>query len=54
MVIDATDGPGRGQTICDLRGQKRGYPAQPGAHVRVLLDGPTDLGPALVRQIASL
>ncbi|MFT4128135.1 MAG: nucleoside hydrolase [Gordonia sp. (in: high G+C Gram-positive bacteria)] len=38
VVVDDTDGPGRGQTICDLRGRFRGYPDQPGAHTRVVLD----------------
>lgn len=38
VEVDATAGPGRGQTIVDLRGGYRGYPEQPGAHCRVLLD----------------
>lgn len=36
VTVDATDGPGRGQTICDTRGRYRGYP-EDGA-CRVLLD----------------
>ncbi len=36
VIVDTGDGPGRGQTICDTRGQYRGYP-EDGA-VRVLLD----------------
>ena len=31
-TVDDGDGPGRGQTIFDLRGCYRGYPAQQGAH----------------------
>lgn len=36
-VVDAGDGPGRGQTVCDLRGRHVGHPEQPGAHCRVVL-----------------
>lgn len=38
VEVDTTAGPGRGQTVADLRGVYRGYPDQPGAHCRVLLD----------------
>ncbi|MFT4231472.1 MAG: nucleoside hydrolase [Leucobacter sp.] len=38
VEIDATNGPGRGQTIADLRGAYRGYPVQEGAHCTVLLE----------------
>lgn len=38
VEVDATRGPGRGQTIADLRGAYRGYPDQAGAHCRVLLE----------------
>jgi purine nucleosidase len=37
LEVDTTLGPGRGQTICDLRGRFVGYPTSPDAHVRVLL-----------------
>ncbi len=37
VVVDATDGPGRGQTICDMRGLYKGYPKPAGAHCRVVL-----------------
>jgi purine nucleosidase len=37
-TVDTSDGPGRGQTICDLRGRYQGYPPQEGAHCRVVLD----------------
>jgi len=36
--VDTTDGPGRGQTICDLRGKYLDYPPQDGAHCRVPLE----------------
>jgi len=44
VVVDATAGPARGQTICDLRGQRLGPVDQPGAHIRVVLgtDRPLD------------
>lgn len=32
------DGPTRGQTVCDLRGRYMGFPAQEGAHCRVVLE----------------
>lgn len=38
VVVDATEGPGRGQTICDLRGLYKGYPKPEGAHCRVVLE----------------
>lgn len=37
VVVDATDGPGRGQTICDMRGLFKGYPKPAGATCRVVL-----------------
>ncbi len=36
--VDTGDGPGRGQTVCDLRGIYMGYPEQPGAGCRVVLE----------------
>jgi purine nucleosidase len=38
VCVDATNGPGRGQTLCDLRGRFRGFPAQDGAHCQVVLE----------------
>ncbi|WP_034271322.1 nucleoside hydrolase [Haloechinothrix halophila] len=35
--VDTTDGPARGKTIADTRGQYRGFPAQHGSRVRVAL-----------------
>jgi purine nucleosidase len=37
VEVDQGDGPGRGQTICDLRGVYRGYPSQSAATCRVVL-----------------
>ncbi|GAA4552890.1 nucleoside hydrolase [Pseudonocardia xishanensis] len=47
VVVDATGGPGRGQTLCDLRHQRSGTADVPGAHVRVVLDTDRPLGPVL-------
>jgi len=48
VVVDATEGPGRGQTICDLRGVYNGYPEQSGAHTRVVLELEHDFAPTLL------
>jgi purine nucleosidase len=49
-TVDDSLGPGRGQTIFDLRGCYRGYPEQPGAHCHVVLE--TD--PAFVNEVLEL
>lgn len=54
VLVDATDGPGRGQTICDLRGQYLGYPAQPGAHCRIVLEAGPDSAAHLVQRLLTL
>jgi purine nucleosidase len=46
--VDTTDGPVRGQTICDLRGRYMDYPEQPGARCRVVLELDGDFAPHLV------
>ncbi|MBO1268862.1 nucleoside hydrolase [Arthrobacter cavernae] len=46
--VDAGNGPGRGQTVCDLRGMHVGYPEQPGAHCRVVLELEQDFAPHLM------
>jgi purine nucleosidase len=51
VTVDATHGPGRGQTICDLRGQRLGPVDQPGANCRVVLATDTPLGAVLVEQL---
>jgi purine nucleosidase len=54
VIVDDTDGPGRGQTIADLRGQRRGPRDQPGAHVRVVLETDLPLGPQLIERVLTL
>lgn len=51
VEVDDTDGPGRGQTICDLRGQRNGPVDDPNAHVRVVLDTDAPLGPILLERL---
>ncbi|MFT4286860.1 nucleoside hydrolase [Nocardioides sp.] len=53
VSVDTTDGPGRGQTIADLRGCYRGYPEQAGAHCRVVLDV-EPFAPLLLDRLLSL
>ncbi|EPQ5852412.1 nucleoside hydrolase [Klebsiella pneumoniae] len=54
VVIDDTSGPGRGQTICDMRGQYSGYPVQEGANCTVVLCTDTDLATVLVDKLLTL
>jgi purine nucleosidase len=54
VVVDATRGPSRGQTVCDLRGQRLGPVDQPGAHVRVVLATDVPLAPLLIERILTL
>lgn len=37
VEVDCNDGPARGATICDTRGQYQGFPEQPDAHCDVVL-----------------
>lgn len=53
VVVDATDGPGRGQTIVDLRHQRGGIADVPGAHVRVVLGTDRPLAPHLRERLVS-
>lgn len=53
VLVDDTDGPGRGQTICDLRSQISGEADVPGAHVRVVLATDRPLGPLLRQRLLS-
>ncbi len=46
-------GPSHGQTICDLRGIYRGYPAQEGAHCRVVLECDDTIADDAVALVAS-
>lgn len=54
VEVDTTDGPGRGQTVCDLRGLYLDYPEQPGARCRVVLALDGDFAPHLVETLLSL
>jgi purine nucleosidase len=54
VVVDETHGPSRGQTVCDLRGQRLGPVDQPGAHVRVVLATDVPLAPVLMERILTL
>ena len=51
--VDTSDGPGRGQTICDLRGRYMGYPEQEGAHCEVVLESDLDFARQVVDLIAA-
>lgn len=62
IVVDTTDGPGRGQTICDLRGRYRGFSAAgtsdearssgPDVTTSVVLSATTDFTAAIIDRIA--
>jgi len=54
VEVDDTHGPGRGQTICDLRGRFRNHPPQPGAHCTVVLEIAGAFAPVLLERIVSL
>lgn len=51
VEVDTTDGPGRGQTVCDLRGQRLGPVDREGATVRVVLEVAEPLAPHLLERI---
>jgi purine nucleosidase len=53
-AVDTTGGPGRGQTVCDLRGLYGGHPEVPGARCRVVLSLDGDFAPHLVEVLLSL
>lgn len=54
LEVDATDGPGRGQTIADLRGMYHGFPDRfPGAP-RVALEVRGDFGAVLLERLLTL
>jgi purine nucleosidase len=54
VVVDHTDGPGRGQTIADLRDQYQGFPHEYPGGTRVLLDVPGDFAGALLARLQTL
>jgi purine nucleosidase len=47
-TVDTGDGPGRGQTIFDLRGRYRNFPPQLGAHCRVVLESDASFASRIV------
>ncbi|MHA6513154.1 nucleoside hydrolase [Tessaracoccus sp. Z1128] len=53
VEVDVSGGPSHGQTICDLRGIYRGYPAQEGAHCRVVLECDDTIADDAVALVAS-
>jgi purine nucleosidase len=54
VVVDDSRGPGRGQTICDLRRQRVAPRDHPGATVRVVLDTAAPLAPHLMERLLAL
>lgn len=54
VLIDETSGPGRGQTICDLRGQYNGYPEQDDANCSVVLSTNIDLATVLIDKLLTV
>lgn len=52
-AVDTGDGPGRGQTVCDMRGFYRDYPEQSDARCRVVLSIEEDFAPHLVETLLS-
>lgn len=54
VEVDVTDGPGRGQTVCDLRGQRLGPVDRDGANVRVVLETEGTLAPHMMERLLSM
>lgn len=54
IEVDTTSGPGRGQTVCDLRGKYLGFPNQPGKRSRVVLEIRGDFARHLVEALEDL
>ncbi|WP_396020096.1 hypothetical protein [Arthrobacter sp. ISL-85] len=50
-AVDTSDGPGRGQTVCDVHGLYAGYPEVKGARCRVVLSLEEDFAPHLVETL---
>jgi len=53
VVVDTTDGPGRGQTIADLRAQRSGTHDRPGCRTRVVLATDRPLAEHMIERIVS-
>jgi len=51
VTVDTGRGPGRGATICDLRGRYRGERRQPGARCTVVLETSGQLAAAVVERL---
>ncbi|HEV7624154.1 MAG TPA: nucleoside hydrolase [Amnibacterium sp.] len=54
VEVDTTDGPGRGQTIADLRSRFLGYPPLQGTRHRVVLEVPAGFGDTLAESLLRL
>lgn len=54
VSIDSTNGPGRGQTICDLRGKYNGYPVVKKANCHVVLSTDLNISAFLLEKIRQL
>jgi purine nucleosidase len=54
VEVDATDGPGRGQTICDLRSQRRVPGDVEGATTRVVMSADREFAPLLMERLSAL
>lgn len=53
VQVDTSDGLGRGQTVCDLRGMYMGFPAQDGAHCTVVLKADPHFADHVVERIVA-
>ncbi|APS35204.1 MULTISPECIES: nucleoside hydrolase [Serratia] len=54
VTIDDSDGPGRGQTLCDMRGRYMNYPPQPDANCHVVLSTELNMSELLLAKLLSL
>ncbi|WP_273855321.1 nucleoside hydrolase [Serratia liquefaciens] len=54
VVIDATQGPGRGQTLCDMRGKYLGYPEPLDANCHVVLGTTQNMADLLMHKLLSV
>lgn len=54
VTIDDSDGLGRGQTICDMRGRYMNYPAQRDANCHVVLSTELNMSELLLTKLLSL
>jgi purine nucleosidase len=54
VTVDTGHGPGRGATICDMRGQYKGEVRQAGANCTVVLETSGDFSSAVVRRLTGV